>query len=218
MKTLSVIIDALLVLLIVGGVAVCIVGGAMFCELQLFSGVGILASIACLIIGHMLPDRFTDIKYWEGGWTLVAIILYAISLVGISTGLRVVHDGDELKIVTPFYPIGKELCSGHRIDTLKHIPYCYERDQSGYYVNYCDVFLLQGKTSSSLFTKTSLIAQGHRFSFAKRNFGHGELCVCSFTDMNGVRKTIDMYGHNVNDSVYKPHVIDNIPDYGIADI
>lgn len=31
MKTLSVIIDALLVLLIVGGVAVCIVGGAMFC-------------------------------------------------------------------------------------------------------------------------------------------------------------------------------------------
>lgn len=218
MKTLSVIIDALLVLLIVGGVAVCIVGGAMFCELQLFSGVGILASIACLIIGHMLPDRFTDIKYWEGGWTLVAIILYATSLVGISTGLRVVHDGDELKIVTSFYPIGKELCSGHRIDTLKHIPYCYERDQSGYYVNYCDVFLLQGKTSSSLFTKTSLIAQGHRFSFAKRNFGHGELCVCSFTDMNGVRKTIDMYGHNVNDSVYKPHVIDNIPDYGIADI
>lgn len=218
MKTLSVIIDALLVLLIVGGVAVCIVGGAMFCELQLFSGVGILASIACLIIGHMLPDRFTDIKYWEGGWTLVAIILYATSLVGISTGLRVVHDGDELKIVTLFYPIGKELCSGHRIDTLKHIPYCYERDQSGYYVNYCDVFLLQGKTSSSLFTKTSLIAQGHRFSFAKRNFGHGELCVCSFTDMNGVRKTIDMYGHNVNDSVYKPHVIDNIPDYGIADI
>ena len=190
----------------------------MFCELQLFSGVGILASIACLIIGHMLPDRFTDIKYWEGGWTLVAIILYATSLVGISTGLRVVHDGDELKIVTPFYPIGKELCSGHRIDTLKHIPYCYERDQSGYYVNYSDVFLLQGKTSSSLFTKTSLIAQGHRFSFAKRNFGHGELCVCSLTDMNGVRKTIDMYGHNVNDSVYKPHVIDNIPDYGIADI
>ena len=36
--------------------------------------------------------------------------------------------------------------------------------------------------------------------------------------MNGVRKTIDMYGHNVSDSVYKPHVIDNIPDYGIADI
>ena len=70
---------------------------------------------------------------------------------------------------------------------------------------------------SSLFTKSSLIAQGHSFSFAKRNFGHGELYVCSFTDMNGVRKTIDMYGHNVNDSVYKPHVIDDTPDYGTAD-
>lgn len=212
MKTIVVIFRAILVLLIVGGVAGCIVGGAMYCELHLFMGVGIMACFVCIIIGHMLPDRITDIDYWKGGWTLVGIILYVTSMIGISTGLRVVNGEDELKIVTPFYPIGQDLCTGHRIDTLKHIANCYERDLFGYYVHYCDMYLLEGKNCSSLLTQYSIIAQGRDFSFAKRDFGHGELYVCSFTDMNGVRKTIDMYGHNVNDSVYKPHVIDNI-DY-----
>lgn len=44
MKTIVVIFRAILVLLIVGGVAGCIVGGAMYCELHLFMGVGIMAS------------------------------------------------------------------------------------------------------------------------------------------------------------------------------
>ena len=35
--------------------------------------------------------------------------------------------------------------------------------------------------------------------------------------LSGEPKTIDMYGHNVNDSVYKPHVIDDTPDYGTSD-
>lgn len=66
MKTIVVIFRAILVLLIVGGVADCIVGGAMYCELHLFMGVGIMACFVCIIIGHMLPDRITDIDYWKG--------------------------------------------------------------------------------------------------------------------------------------------------------
>ena len=114
--------------------------------------------------------------------------------------------------MTAFYPLGETLGYGYKIDTLKHIARCYEQDTE-YSVNYDDMYVLKGDSIHSLFSKYEIIAQGNNFKFHKNDFGHGKLHICTYTDITGLKRTIDMYGNNILDSLYSPKVIDTSIDY-----
>lgn len=184
----------------------------MYCE-QFVACIGVLACYLMVVIGFMLPDRITNIlEKWEGYWFFIGSCLFFTTWIHLCIGLRVIHGDNQIKMVTAFYPLGKTLGDGYKIDTLKHIARCYEQDTK-YSVNYDDMFVLKGKLCYSLFSKHALIACGKNFEFREKDFGHGKLYICSYTDTTGVKHEIDMYGNDIQDSHYSPKVIDTSIDY-----
>lgn len=201
----------LIVPIIKTALGVLIIGCTMYYEQQFYIGIGICACYLMALIGLILPDisdRITDfLGKWQGYWIFIGSCLFFTTWAHLGIGLRAIHDNNQVRVVSAFYPLGKTLDFGCKIDTLHHIGRCYKQDTK-YYVNYEDMYLLSSSRHNTLFSNHAIVAQGTEFQFHERDFGHGFLHICSYTDTTGVKRVIDMYGANILDSSYEPIVID----------
>lgn len=198
-------------------IAVLIIGAVMYYE-QFFSFFGLIACGIMILASCILPDSVKDVldDVLDDELNIYKLVigfcLFMIPWINIDIGLRVIHEDNQLKVVTAFYPFGKSLGNGYEIDTLKNIACCYVYDKE-YYVEYEDMFVLKGDKYNSLFSRCAFIAHGTDLKFQKKDFGHGKLQICSYTDTMGVRHEIDMYGKCIQDPQYYPRLIDKTPDY-----
>lgn len=202
----------ILVFILKIALSVLIIGCVIYYEQTLFTGFGILACTFIVLISYILPNKIADVlKEMEGYFIIIGLCLYFITFIHLGIGLRVIHKDNQVRVVSAFYPFGKSFGIGEQIDTLKHIPCCYEQDKE-FCVRYDDIFMLKEGKRNKLFNKHEVIAYGTDFKFREKDFGHGKLYICSFIDTTGVRYEVDMYG-KVIDKLYKPRVIDTSTDY-----
>lgn len=193
-------------------ITVLIIGTVMYYE-QFFSFLGVIVCVIMIVVGYILHDSIKEVlEEWNVYFLVVGLCMYMIPWININIGLRIIHKDNQLNVVTAFYPLGKSLEKGYEIDTLKNIACCYVYDKK-YYVEYEDMFVLKGDKYNSLFSRCAFIAHGTDLKFQKKDFGHGKLQICSYTDTMGVRHEIDMYGKCIQDPQYYPRLIDKTPDY-----
>ncbi len=83
------------------------------------------------IVYSMLPvpiQNCIDNYIWYLAFLYVSS--FAITITALIIGIRVIEDGSTTKIVTPFYPIGRTLGTGLRVDTIPKLAYCYKREEN----------------------------------------------------------------------------------------
>ena len=207
----------IIVFIIKISVAALIIGYSLYCK-HYYTVLIMPAFWLLALFFYMLPDSITDDK---DGWIIyfigIGYIAFITTAIKLDTGLRAINDGHQIRLVTAFHPFGKCLENGYRVDTLRHIPRCYEKDVE-YSVKHEEMYMLMGEKYNTLFSKTEIIARGTDFVFRDEEYGHGKLHVCSFTDTLGVKHNIDMYGNDIHERGYSPKVIEYRDDDYIENV
>lgn len=84
--------------------------------------------VVCIIypiVYSMLPVPIQDsIDKYVWGLAFLYVSSFAITIAALIIGVRVIEDGSTTKIVPPFYPIGRTLGTGLRVDTIPKLAYC----------------------------------------------------------------------------------------------
>ncbi len=192
-----------------------IIGYVTYWE-QFISGLGILSCSLIAIIGFSFPDHIVDmLDNYNKYMSITCVFLFLSTIIHLSIGIRVQPDGNKVEVVSSFYPYGRVLGTGAKIDTLRNLARCYEYDKY-YEVRTEDMYILENDSSKMLFSKHELILKGTDLQFTKNEMGHGKLHICTYRDMTGVQNEVDLYGQALNDSNYSPRIIDTSIDYNSA--
>lgn len=134
-------------------------------------------------------------------------------------GFRVEPWGDDrIALVTPFYPLGKVIAVGEKVDTLQQLPLQFVSNEGKISVEHRTVFVLHlDSTSSLLFSSNQIILKkGRSLQLEKKFFEYDSIEVVTyFDDHNNNQKTIDLFGHDASDPKYFPNIktIPVTPDY-----
>lgn len=130
-------------------------------------------------------------------------------------GLRVIHDEDSsVRLVSSFYPLGRCIVVGEKVDTLTAVPRFYKMDKNDEIVLYNeDLYIIKENDSLSiLFDRHSLIFEGNKIVLFDKEFGHGCIKLFSYTTPEGQPKLVDSEGKDVNDSSYRVRIIERPDD------
>lgn len=196
-------------------IAIPIIGFVIYWE-QFITGLGILSCFLMALIGFALPGYITDVlERYNCYWVIACIFLFLSTIFHLSIGVRVLSEEDNVKVVSSYYPYGRILGVGHKIDTLFNMARCYRLERN-YEVKRENMYILEKDSSIMLFSKYDLIIEGKDLHFKERELGHGKLHICSYFDKTGRRQEIDLYGQPINDYHYSPRVIDTSIDYNSA--
>lgn len=132
-------------------------------------------------------------------------------------GLRVIHDEDSsVRLVSSYFPFGRCLAVGKKIDTLTAVPRFYKMNKNYEIVLYNeDLYIIKENDSLSiLFDRHDLIFEGKNIVYFDKDFGHGPIKVFSYTTPEGQPKLVDSEGKDVNDSTYTVRIIEMPDDLG----
>ena len=153
----------------------------------------IIVIVLCILSPMLLGcDRF-DKYEWFCALTITSILI--INITAAIIGLQIIKQDDDSYILTSqFYPIGRILDTGEKVDTL-NLARCYKQtDENDPIVVHEDMYLLRQKKMSVLFSRNELILQGTDIKFRSKDYGHGQLTVCSFKTKAGKCMEVDLYG------------------------
>lgn len=176
--------------------------------------------VVCIIypiVYSMLPVPIQDsIDKYVWGLAFLYVSSFAITIAALIIGVRVIEDGSTTKIVSPFYPIGRTLGTGLRVDTIPKLAYCYKREENkSISILYKDMYLLQERDSTFiLFSHNEVVAEGMNINLKQIELGHGKLSVCSFIDMEGQRKSVDLAGNDITREGYSAKIVEPPTDPG----
>lgn len=176
--------------------------------------------VVCIIypiVYSMLPVPIQDsIDKYVWGLAFLYVSSFAITIAALIIGVRIIEDGSTTKIVSPFYPIGRTLGTGLRVDTIPKLAYCYKREENkSISIIYKDMYLLQKRDSTFiLFSHNEVVAEGMNINLKQIELGHGKLSVCSFIDIEGQRKSVDLAGNDITREGYSPKIVEPPTDPG----
>ena len=180
-----------------------------------------LGLLACFILpiggGYLIFRIIPDAEDSLAGFYLILLgfVLFFTTFIHLDSGIRALPEGKSIKMVTSFYPIGRVLAVGERIDTIRGLACCYKEDEESRdtVISYEDIYILTNeKDSFVMFNHNNMIIKkGIEPEFSQKDFGHGKLDVCSFRDRIGKTITVDLEGNDIYEQGYKPRVIIYIP-------
>lgn len=187
--------------------ALAAISATMYAEYY-FPLLGIVAGGLLLVCTTMIKENVGLLLI------LTATLMYCSTFFYLSVGLRVIHHQDSVQVVTPFFPIGKSLGRGIRIDTLELAYSIEETYWNKYEIQVAPIFVLTAKEDSTqiVFRNAELI-RGTQLQLKSYKTQWGNIDVCEFIDETGVKKVYDLYGQDINAKDYSPHIIAYKPDY-----
>ena len=163
--------------------------------------IGVIALLTAKLISYL-----TDVKQkcLVRFGTIASISGFFLAL---GVGVHVRQFGDTIEIVSPFYT--HSLAKGERIDTVS-LASSYEVYYFSYEPYREDFYVLHNKDSCELWNKYRRILSAKEFSFVDKDWWHGNLQVVKIKGDDGI-SFYDLYGRNINEDDYRPHLIDRTP-------
>lgn len=162
-------------------------------------GMMFLVGIIALLIAKLIKQ-----KHLMRLGTIASISGFFLAL---GVGVHVKKNGESVEIMSPFYT--HSLAKGDSIDTVS-LASAYEV----YYFSYSpykeEFYLLHQDGMCELWNKYRQILSGKELSFVNMDLGHGNLQVVKIRDNRGTT-LYDLYGRDINEDDYCPHLIDRTP-------
>lgn len=162
--------------------------------------VGIIALLTAKLISYFIDRKQ---KHLIRLGTIASISGFFLAAVGV----HVTKVGEGVEIMSPFYT--HSLAKGDRIDTIS-LASAYEVYYFSYKPYKEEFYLLRQDGIYELWNKYRPILSGKELSFVDMDLGHGNLHVVKIRNDSGTT-LYDLYGRNINEDDYRPHLIDRTP-------
>lgn len=163
----------------------------------------------CLLISALAVPFLAMNDDWTANTLLVGISFWVAFFIYLYVGYHVKSCGeDRVALVTPFYPIGKVVAVGEKVDTLYHVPESFISDEGELSAQFTDVYVLHLDSNSSLlFSNHRVILQrGRHLRFEPRYFKYDWILTVSYLDDYNIRHVIDLLGHDISTPGYFPDI------------
>lgn len=161
------------------------------------------------IVGVLLILIAKFVACWKNHLIILAITSISVCFWAIGMGVHVRKDSNTIEIMSPFYT--HSLAKGERIDTVR-LASAYEV----YYFNYKpyreDFYVLHTNIGScELWNNYRRILTAKELTFVDKDLGHGNLQVVKIKNNGGGITLYDLYGRDINEKGYRPHLVDMTP-------
>lgn len=163
----------------------------------------------CLLISLFAMPFLAMNDGWTANTLLVGISFWLAFFIYLYVGYHVKSCGEErVALVTPFYPIGKVVAVGEKVDTLYHVPKSFISDEGEISTVEVNLYVFHlDSISSLLFTNHGVILQsGRHIRFEPRYYKYDWILTVSYLDDYNVRRVIDLLGHDISTPGYFPDI------------
>lgn len=168
-----------------------------------FTGVAAL----CMVIAYILPSivDYEDELLWS---ILFPVMLTLVVLIQLVHRYKVIEIDGEKALVTYFYPLGRVVKVGERVDTLNVAYYFSQDDTNNLEVVRGHLYRLShADNTTTLFTPNRILLTGKAVTLVSRYYKYGWIDTIEYTDYNDDCFEIDLLGNDINALGYFPQVV-----------
>ena len=165
--------------------------------------VGILLILSAKFLAYWIDEKLTHLMRLG---TIASISGFFLAL---GVGVHVRKDSNIIEIMSPFYT--HTLAQGKCIDTIS-LASAYEVYYFSYEPYREDFYVLHTNSDScELWNAYRRILIAKELSFVDKDLGHGNLQVVKIKNNSGGITLYDLYGRDISDKNFRPHLIDRTP-------